>query len=548
MAFFEFPHTRTYDADLGWLISNVKNNINKISDLLSWKLSHENEYRELKLVVDTLIEGLTDPVEEWDGTKAYNIYSLVKYEDDIYIALKNVPAGVLITNTEYWALSNTVYEQIAAIEATIASLNEKIEKVASLFPNTVYAGFKGRLFYPGSYHSSQGTAYLAANNELAVAQFNYSDNTTVKIVIFDYETGLVKRESAAISAGHTNNLSYDPTRNELITDSGFILDADSLLVKRVTAPASGSLVCDTTGNYYSFTYTEGNSILTFNTLDDNLEVVNTYEIRLDVRNPIAQQITIYKNLLFAAFANPNQILVIDYLNSNVVKVIDINKLLSDFYPVGEFSTINFIDENYNFIITGKPRALNPLTQTDNVGNGVTSIGYGNLLNGIEKYTIRHPWNSVGIFGATVSIGNTFYYAPLGTGASPFFPFDAAILINADFRYSLFHEISVVENLDYPLIFTGLHSRRGINLNQHSAPSCVLSDSVTQIVSGSFTDPGSSNYVLNLYNGLYALNGVTFPNAPTQNINFGLNSRNIIGGSTPTTGYVLNTYAELKIIP
>ena len=30
MAFFEFPHTRTYDSDLGWLIRQCKTNMDAI--------------------------------------------------------------------------------------------------------------------------------------------------------------------------------------------------------------------------------------------------------------------------------------------------------------------------------------------------------------------------------------------------------------------------------------------------------------------------------------------------------------------------------------
>lgn len=36
MAFFEFPHTRTYDSDLGWLIKNVKGYNDTIAALNKW--------------------------------------------------------------------------------------------------------------------------------------------------------------------------------------------------------------------------------------------------------------------------------------------------------------------------------------------------------------------------------------------------------------------------------------------------------------------------------------------------------------------------------
>ena len=37
MGFFEFPHTRTYDSDLGWLIRQCKTNMDAIAVLEEWK-------------------------------------------------------------------------------------------------------------------------------------------------------------------------------------------------------------------------------------------------------------------------------------------------------------------------------------------------------------------------------------------------------------------------------------------------------------------------------------------------------------------------------
>lgn len=56
MAFFnEFPHTRTYDSDLGWIIKYIKNTvIPKLNELLSWQEAHTEDYAELKNIVDNL--------------------------------------------------------------------------------------------------------------------------------------------------------------------------------------------------------------------------------------------------------------------------------------------------------------------------------------------------------------------------------------------------------------------------------------------------------------------------------------------------------------
>lgn len=58
MAFFnEFPHTRTYDNDLGWIISHFKELIETVEDLTDWQSTHETEYETLKGYYDDLIAG-----------------------------------------------------------------------------------------------------------------------------------------------------------------------------------------------------------------------------------------------------------------------------------------------------------------------------------------------------------------------------------------------------------------------------------------------------------------------------------------------------------
>lgn len=57
MSFFEFPHTRTYDTDLGWLIKDYKHITALIESLNNWKMEHEEEYEELKTFFDDLMSG-----------------------------------------------------------------------------------------------------------------------------------------------------------------------------------------------------------------------------------------------------------------------------------------------------------------------------------------------------------------------------------------------------------------------------------------------------------------------------------------------------------
>ena len=87
MAFFnEFPHTRTYDNDLGWIIKTIKE-------------LEENLQNFIKL--NTV--KYADPIQ-WDISNQYESNTVVI--DDLtgvaYISTHPVPSGVNINNTDYW--------------------------------------------------------------------------------------------------------------------------------------------------------------------------------------------------------------------------------------------------------------------------------------------------------------------------------------------------------------------------------------------------------------------------------------------------------------
>lgn len=78
MSFFEFPHTRTYDTDLGWLIKDYKHITALIESLNTWKLEHEEEYEELKTFFDDLMSGnypeeFEQSLIEWIDANAMDI-------------------------------------------------------------------------------------------------------------------------------------------------------------------------------------------------------------------------------------------------------------------------------------------------------------------------------------------------------------------------------------------------------------------------------------------------------------------------------------------
>lgn len=124
MAFFEFPHTRTYDSDLGWLIKSVKKIIDNLQTLNTSDAAHTDDIKKLYDQLDRIIDAIEKPIEAWDPTKYYLMYETVEYNGQYYTAIKDVPSGIGVTDTEYWIQSNGLMTVIAIMQDNIETLTK----------------------------------------------------------------------------------------------------------------------------------------------------------------------------------------------------------------------------------------------------------------------------------------------------------------------------------------------------------------------------------------------------------------------------------------
>lgn len=114
MSYFEFPHTRTYDDDLGWLIKAVEE--------LKKKL---NEYVELNSI------RFADPIN-WDITKQYAANTVVlDTMGNGFISRQAVPAGVALDNPEYWVQVAAFGTLIDEVKRNIAAADEGTSTTAT---------------------------------------------------------------------------------------------------------------------------------------------------------------------------------------------------------------------------------------------------------------------------------------------------------------------------------------------------------------------------------------------------------------------------------
>ena len=138
----------------------------------------------------------------WDNTAPYEPLTIVTYSNESYTSRQYVPAGVAITNTDYWVKTGAYNAQIAELQDALPiaqfdsenTVKDYVDELASFIPatdfdndNTVKAyidGFADLL--PSSAFDSVNTVRGAINEVKDVLPFtDFDDTNTVKKYIDD---------------------------------------------------------------------------------------------------------------------------------------------------------------------------------------------------------------------------------------------------------------------------------------------------------------------------------------------------------------------------
>lgn len=321
MAFFEFPHTRIYDSDLGWLIKNFAKIAENMDTLTKWKAEHQEEYADLLNKVNALIDNLVDVISPWNSELAYRIYDVVSYLGTNYIAIQDVPVGIMITNEEYWQPANTFVEQLNAIGVTVSEFLEAFKNFAEdktytyeiNSKNITVKDLKRSSFAPvGGYGLSISetlgsySGYILQSacetNDGFVLGFSksttYDDSVIVKL---DNDFNVAGRYN--LDLGHCNDIAYDGTYLYVATMATGN-NANSI-VKIIYNTMTVADVIEIGTPVYQISYDENNNIFYYNTYgnsaadklvitDDTFNILAEYIINdyFDNENIIYQGSTI----------------------------------------------------------------------------------------------------------------------------------------------------------------------------------------------------------------------------------------------------------------
>ena len=108
----KYPYTDFHELNLDWIIARIK------------ELS--NEYESFKALNTITYKG------DWDITKQYPAWSVVAdpVSHDGYLSLKAVPAGIDISNGDYWFLIYSYNSDLSTLDARVTALEGTVSNLS----------------------------------------------------------------------------------------------------------------------------------------------------------------------------------------------------------------------------------------------------------------------------------------------------------------------------------------------------------------------------------------------------------------------------------
>lgn len=186
MSYFEFPHTRNYEGDLGFVIKKIIELTEKYNDFFA--------YNSIKFA---------DPLQ-WDITKQYEAYTIVfDYATEYsYISKRPVPIGVNITNSDYWVLVGPLIIDAQAR----ASIDNILRFIANNFESSNIATVVHQV---GEYLVSNGKLYkvtaLINIGEGITEGYNVTATTVENMIEDQFPIGSDKIAGGAITISKIAN-------------------------------------------------------------------------------------------------------------------------------------------------------------------------------------------------------------------------------------------------------------------------------------------------------------------------------------------------------
>lgn len=162
--FHKYPGTNFHEQNIDWLMEELKKTA--------------NDMKEFEIVNELYYAGA------WDITKQYKRYSVVVDNNLGYMSIKDVPAGIQLTNTDYWVQVSDFTPQLANLGSRVSILEGKVstlENDVSMLKDITKSWAGRKVLWVGDSYGNgwDGTTsvtdpYTTASNDLGCQFVNIS--------------------------------------------------------------------------------------------------------------------------------------------------------------------------------------------------------------------------------------------------------------------------------------------------------------------------------------------------------------------------------------
>lgn len=334
-------------------------------------------------------------VGDWDINKEYEPLMVVYYNGASYTSKTYIPAGIDISNTEYWALSADYNAQVAAYRAEVIQAISDFNNLK----NGIVNDFKSIRLFSGFEDLGSVVCYFV--NKYIFVSFSENDFTlNVYDDTFTFLNSYTYNYSIHANAAFTfNNKIYivDSNNSDL-----YIINSDFSFNQVITSLENRNIYSGAAYNDHIYVY--GTDTL-YKLAEDYtvVEAISLTNISITTTgfSPVQQGIIIFNDYIYKIFNRPNIIIKYDF-DGNPLNIIDIG-IGNGYYPYGEIE--NFFEKDgkllmYSGLYSGDanyPASYGQIFET-NIDNviGYNSIygqqtpAYNNIMYCNKASTSKNP--------------------------------------------------------------------------------------------------------------------------------------------------------------
>ncbi len=303
----------------------------------------------------------------WSSTKTYETLSVVLYADtgDSYMARKTVPAGIAITDTEYWAKSADYSAQLNKLKSDVDDIAETTETLKSQIAANVTASTDSDADYAAELVDARvgadGTEYDSAGEAIR-GQVSVLDGLTR---LYPFDT----TEKNLYNTEHTEQLIYSTKLNGISFLRVYAYDKEKYYIRQLWS-------------YHASNHT---ATITIKNESETVSISYTSEEWASTADRVEENIEVYSS------ADPDMLLMEATIDWSKINVALGTKMDSDDFRIQESCIVRCFDEtDYS----------DEVTELEDIRTGYDDKSYGTAgeavrtqIENLENMTRLYPFDT-----------------------------------------------------------------------------------------------------------------------------------------------------------